>query len=251
MAAGVCRSPYHLHRAFTRTVGLTPHVYIRRRQLTEAARALVQDGQSIAEAALAAGYDSQQAFTGAFKALYKRTPGAFRAEGTFYPLLLPFAPVPAAGDFTAALAEPEDLPLWMAFAAQVVGGFPRLDFDAHRACVRQAIDRRQAAVLRRGGAVVGGALLSPAGGIDFFAVHPQCRAGGAAAYLLRFLLRTLPPGPAVISTFRPDDRADNGQRRDYLRLGFLPGPPDTAFGYPVQRLVLPAKRREALYGAPL
>lgn len=30
-------SRYHLHRMFTRTVGITIHAYIRRRQLTEAA----------------------------------------------------------------------------------------------------------------------------------------------------------------------------------------------------------------------
>ena len=38
MADAVHYSKYHLHRMFTGAVGLTPHEYLQRRQLTEAAK---------------------------------------------------------------------------------------------------------------------------------------------------------------------------------------------------------------------
>jgi len=42
----------------------------------------------IIEIALISGYESQQAFTGMFKAMYKTTPARFREAETFYPLQL-------------------------------------------------------------------------------------------------------------------------------------------------------------------
>ena len=79
-------SPYHLHRMFTETAGMTPHDYIRRRQLTEAAWRLVFSQAPAMDIALAAGYESRQAFSSAFKSMYKRTPMEYRKNGAFYPL---------------------------------------------------------------------------------------------------------------------------------------------------------------------
>lgn len=253
LAAGVHCSPYHLHRAFTRTVGLTPHSYIQRRQLTQAAKALTATSHPIAQLALLSGYDSQQSFTTAFHALYKQTPGAYRRLGTFYPLELPFSPAPGPGGWEASWAAGTDLPPWMTFLRAVVGGFPCLRPEEHLSQLRQAVLERQAVVLRQGGGIVGAAVFSPAeGSIGFLAVHPQRRREGAAAELLSFLLRRcLPPGPVSVTTFRRGDRADNGQRRDYLDLGFAEGPLLREFGYPTQRLLLSPERREALYGPPL
>lgn len=53
----------HLHRIFKKTVGLTIHVYIQRRQLTEAAKFLIFSQKSIMEMALIGGDENQQAFT--------------------------------------------------------------------------------------------------------------------------------------------------------------------------------------------
>lgn len=64
-------SKFHLHRSFAKTVGLTLHDYIRRRQMTEAARLLAFSKEPILQIALTSGYESQQAFTDAFKAMYK------------------------------------------------------------------------------------------------------------------------------------------------------------------------------------
>lgn len=88
VAGAVHYSKYHLHRMFTGTVGLTIHDYVRRRQLTRAAKQLVLSDRPILEIALSAGYDSQQSFTDIFKAMYKKSPDRYRAEEEFYPLQL-------------------------------------------------------------------------------------------------------------------------------------------------------------------
>ena len=84
-------SKYHLHRMFRAETGITLHDYIRRRKLTEAAKLLAFSRTPIIQVSLAAGYESQQAFTGIFKAMYKTTPQKFREDRRFYPLQLPFS----------------------------------------------------------------------------------------------------------------------------------------------------------------
>ncbi len=81
-------SPYHLRHLFTETIGVPPHQYLRRRRLTEAARQLVFSSQPLLEIAFSAGYESQQAFSDAFRRLYHMSPARFRARGFFYPLQL-------------------------------------------------------------------------------------------------------------------------------------------------------------------
>lgn len=90
VANAVHYSKYHLHRTFTTSVGLTMHDYIKRRKLTEAAKLLVFSKKPIIEIALIAGYESQQAFTSIFKAMYKKSPNKYRKEQEFYPLRLRF-----------------------------------------------------------------------------------------------------------------------------------------------------------------
>lgn len=63
-------SKYYLNRIFSSVVGCTMHKYIQRRRLTEAARLLAETDIPIAEISCKAGYDSQQAFTLAFRQLY-------------------------------------------------------------------------------------------------------------------------------------------------------------------------------------
>ena len=59
VADAVHYSKYHLHRMFTKTVGLTVHDYVQRRQLTEAAKLLVFSRKPVMEIGLIAGYESQ------------------------------------------------------------------------------------------------------------------------------------------------------------------------------------------------
>ena len=56
--------------------------------MTEAARQLVFSSQRLLEIAFSAGYESQQAFSDAFRRLYHMSPARFRARGFFYPLQL-------------------------------------------------------------------------------------------------------------------------------------------------------------------
>ena len=88
VAEAVHYSKYYLHRIFTQTTGLTVHDYVKRRQLTEAAKLLVFSEKPIVEIAFLAGYESQQAFADSFKAMYKKAPGQYREEREFYPLQL-------------------------------------------------------------------------------------------------------------------------------------------------------------------
>ena len=90
VATAVNYSKYHLHRIFTKTVGMTMHDYVQRRQLTEAAKLLVFSDKPIIEIAFICGYESQQSFSLAFKAMYKSPPAEYREERSFYPLQLRF-----------------------------------------------------------------------------------------------------------------------------------------------------------------
>jgi len=83
-------SKYHLHRLFSDTIGMTIHDYVGRRQLTEAAKLLVFSNRPIIEIAFICGYESQQAFSLAFKSMYKISPAQYRENCEFYPLQLRF-----------------------------------------------------------------------------------------------------------------------------------------------------------------
>ena len=74
------------------------------------------------------------------------------------------------------------------------------------------------------------------GAIHFLGVHPQYRNQGVTEAFLNHLSGD---GQLSITTFRDGDRADTGQRREYLNLGFLEAELLTEYGYPTQRLILP------------
>ena len=84
-------SKYHLHRMFTSIVGFTIHSYVQRRRMTEAARLLIFTERTIMDIALFAGYETQQSFSTAFKALFKLSPQIFRKQRNFFPYQLKFA----------------------------------------------------------------------------------------------------------------------------------------------------------------
>jgi len=78
-------SKFYVARAFNEETGSTVYKYIQGRRLTMAAHALVKTDQPIIEIAYEAHYDSQQAFTLAFKQAYECTPKIYRKNGVFYP----------------------------------------------------------------------------------------------------------------------------------------------------------------------
>lgn len=71
-------SMFHFHRMFYSIVGFTPKSYIRQRRMSLAARELIFTKKSIVEIALCYQFDSQAAFTRAFKKQFGITPGKLR-----------------------------------------------------------------------------------------------------------------------------------------------------------------------------
>ena len=82
-------SVFHFCRSFQGITGEAVMEYVRKRRLSEAAGALLAGEQSILTVALAFGYDSQAAFTRAFKRAYGLTPGTFRRQKQPATLRLP------------------------------------------------------------------------------------------------------------------------------------------------------------------
>ena len=246
IACGAHLSKYHLHRMFTSILGITPHCYIQRRQLTEAAKLLAFSPKPILEIALEAGYGSQQAFAGVFKSMYKKTPMEFRKNQWFYPLQLEFSlhktpSPPDAMDCHIAYAAFQDIPDWMDFVSLIIDGFPCFDAAEHLERLKYAIRQGQALIMRDNGVIAGAMAFSPlSGSIDFFGIHPQYRQYGIAKIFLDFLMcGPLADRKISITTFRKGDKADTGQRAAYKQLGFLESELLTEYGYPAQRLILP------------
>lgn len=78
-------SKFYLNRVFTEQTGLTIHKYLKNRRLAAAAEKLVRTDKTITQIALEAGYDSQQAFSFAFKQVYRYPPKGYRNKGIFVP----------------------------------------------------------------------------------------------------------------------------------------------------------------------
>ena len=149
VAEAVHYSKYHLHRLFTSTAGMTIHDYVQRRQLTEAAKLLVFSDKPIIEIALICGYESQQSFSSAFKAMYKSPPAEYREKQSFYPLQLRFAlhRETTAAVFTMQdirLAEKKDIADWMSLMRLVIDGYPAMDENEYLAKLQESIDEKQA-----------------------------------------------------------------------------------------------------------
>ena len=242
-------SKYHLHRTFTAAAGLTLHDYIQRRRLTEAAKLLVFSREPILTIALGAGYESQQAFTDAFTAMYKLSPSRYREKERFYPLQLKFEfggsypMLTGRGPLRWEIrrAAEEDIPCWMELVRLVVDGFPHLDEVRYARTLRRRIATGQALMLRDGGTAAGVLLFSrDTGSIDFMGTHPLYRRRGVPrAFLDRVMGELAADREISITTYRAGDRADTGHRREIIELGFAERELLVEFGYPTQRFVLP------------
>lgn len=79
-AAGV--SHWHFQRTFKALTGETLAGYVRARRLGNALTALLETDQRILDISLEAGFDSQEAFTRAFKRAFEITPGQARRLGS-------------------------------------------------------------------------------------------------------------------------------------------------------------------------
>lgn len=245
-AAAVHYSKYHLHRTFTAVTGMTIHDYAVRRQLTEGARLLAESDRPVLEIALSCGYESQQAFTAAFKEMYKLPPARYRAQGVFYPLQLPLC-LEEQGNLSELsgqrirLSKETDIPAWLELARQCVDGYPCLDERDYLRWLRKSIREGQALILKDGDTVLGALGFSrETGNIDFLGIPPQHRKWGIAELFLRELADRYLPGREIsMTTYREHDRADTGWRAGLKRLGFEEREKLVEFGYPTQRFVLP------------
>lgn len=252
VAEAVHYSKYHLHRTFTNMVGLTPHEYQQRRKLTEAAKFLVFSDKPVLEIAMTAGYESQQAFTKIFTAMYKTPPSRYRENEKFYPLQLRFHLEGSSGmlemadraEWNMDFASEEDIPCWMELVRLVVDGFPYLNEEEYLSVLKEKIKAREALILKDGARAIGIMLFScENGAIDFMGSHPFYKKKGIPRLLLNKVMRELMSGKEIsITTYREGDKADTGQRREIKGLGFAEAELLVEFGYPTQRFVL--KRKE-------
>ncbi len=242
-------SKYHLHRIFTDTVGMTIHDYVIRRQLTEAAKLLVFSEKSIIEIAFICGYESQQAFTTAFKSMYKIPPAEYREQRDFYPLQLRFFlhRKVTAMEFEKSdirLAEMSDIPEWMNLVRLVIDGYPHLDEATYKQKLVNSISEKQAMILKENDIVIGIMAFSyDTGSIEFMGVHPQYRGREIQKVFLDKLMEDFLPGRTLnTTTFRENDKADTGYREELIQLGFAEKELLIEFGYPTQRFVLPPNK---------
>jgi len=248
VAEAVHYSKYYLHRIFTKTVGLTVHDYVKRRQLTEAAKLLVFSDKPIIEIAFIAGYESQQAFSDIFKLMYKKSPGQYRNDEEFYPLQLRYIlnKNPMVLDEKIDLekeiqfASMEDIPKWIELVRLVVDGFPCLDEKQYVEQLKDCIQKKQALILKDKDIAIGIMGITIAtGSIDFLGIHPQYRKQGITqAFLKKAISLLITSDEISVTTFREGDKADTGYRNIFKNLGFAEAELLVEFGYPTQRFVL-------------
>ena len=74
-------SPYHFLRTFERLTGSTPHQYVLRARLREAARRLTSEPGKVVDIALDCGFRDVSNFNRAFRAEFGASPRSFRLRG--------------------------------------------------------------------------------------------------------------------------------------------------------------------------
>lgn len=237
-------SKYYIHRMFTKTVGMTIHDYVVRRQLTEAAKLLVFSTKPIIEIAFICGYESQPAFTVAFKAMYKITPAEYRERQEFYPLQLRVTlhSKNVKISFSKSdirLAKMEDISAWMELVRLVIDGYPNLNELEYIEKLKVCIEQRNALILEKQNTVIGVMAFSyDTGSIEFMGIHPQYRNKGIQKLFLDKLIEEYIPDREIsMTTYRKHDRADTGYRNELMQLGFAERELLIEFGYPTQRFV--------------
>lgn len=77
-------SQFHFMRVFRSISGHTINSYVKRRKMTEAAKVLLESDMRIIDIAVLYGYNSQEAFTRAFKEVYNVTPNTYRSAKIAY-----------------------------------------------------------------------------------------------------------------------------------------------------------------------
>lgn len=245
IADAIHYSKYHLHRMFISTIGMTIHDYVVRRRLSEAAKLLVFSDREIIEIAFLCGYESQQAFTYSFKAMYKNTPAKYRENRVYYPLQLKMIlhQKRVSKKFTIhdiSLANIEDIPSWIELMHLVIDGYPSMDEEVYIQEITKCIQEHRALVLKSDGLLIGSMVYSKhSGSIDYLGIHPQYRNQNIQKIFLDALIKIYLPDQVIsMTTYREGDKADTGYREMLKQLGFAERELLIEYGYPTQRFVL-------------
>lgn len=77
-------SKFHFIRVFKSILGYSINDYVRRRKITEAAKLLLKTDMRIIDIAIMFAYNSQEAFTRAFREVYDVTPNQYRSQKIEY-----------------------------------------------------------------------------------------------------------------------------------------------------------------------
>ena len=102
-------SPYHFSRLFTARMGRSVMAYVRGRRLIRGARRLVDSPDTkLVDLAFDCGFESQEAFTRAFKRLFGASPGRFRSGFAVAPMEGQF-PMHAPSDISSSVAQLPEL----------------------------------------------------------------------------------------------------------------------------------------------
>jgi AraC family transcriptional regulator len=106
LAAVAHFSPFHFHRIFQGMVGESLMAHVRRLRLERAAMRLKHTDQPVTQIAFEAGYETHEAFTRAFHAMFGESPTRFREIHQPPPLPdvpsgVHYTPAGGPGDFTA------------------------------------------------------------------------------------------------------------------------------------------------------
>lgn len=249
IAAAIHYSKYHLSRLFVDTVGLHINEYIKRRQLTEAAKLLIFSEKPIIDIALLCGYQSQQAFSSAFKSMYKAPPAEYRATHSFYPLQLRFIleknySHPLFSIDHIRLANETDIPAWMNLMHLVIDGYPEMNEEDYLTQLKIGISEQRALVLKDDVLLIGAMLFNRhTGSIDYWGIHPQYRNAGIHKLFIDALLHTYLPNQDIsMTTYRAGDKADTGHRALLYTLGFAERELLVEYGYPTQKFVLSSEQ---------
>lgn len=246
VASGINYSKYYLHRTFAQTLGITIHDYVRKRRLTEAARLLTDTDQRILDIALATGFDNQQTFAALFKAMYKKTPGQFRNQHSYYPLQLALLFETQSESLTAkqvpdVMLQPaacNDIPAWMELVRLIIDGYPCFEEAEYITALTAAIRGQQAWLVKHERTVIANVIFNKElGEIHFIGIHPLYRRSKLLEQLLSQIRQEIERELSIV-TFRQGDLADNGYRQELETLGFQARELVLGYDYPAQRMVL-------------
>lgn len=78
IAKHVGYSRFHFQRIFRKVTGRSVSAYIRERRITQSAKVLIRTDNRVIDIAILYNFQSQEAFTRAFKRIYHMTPGKYR-----------------------------------------------------------------------------------------------------------------------------------------------------------------------------